>query len=425
MTESVIRVVELFAGVGGFRLALEGNPEDIDNGKHGYEVVWANQWEPPGSVSRQFAFNCYVQRFDSQNKEPHKHSNEDIAVALAKVESGELEIPDHELLVGGFPCQDYSVAKPLPMANGIEGKKGVLWWEIYRLLKIKLPKYVLLENVDRMLKSPALQRGRDFAIMLSCLAGLGYSVEWRVINAAEYGFPQKRRRVYIFAEKDSEEWDLQDRLAASGVLAESFPIKHDGSNLAEFDIDLDPYKATQSFGKGDKVSRFRDAGVMQSYRTLTKRTEPVFEGEKTTLGEVLVVEEEVPEEFFINNDALERWQYLKNPKKEPRINKRTGIEYYYSEGGMALPDQLDQPARTILTGEGGSSPSRFKHIIMTDSGRYRRLVPVELERLQGFPPGWTDTGMSDINRAFCMGNALVVGIPERIGQILRKRHQEA
>jgi len=421
MQKEPIRVVELFAGVGGFRLALEGNPADADFGEKGYEVVWANQWEPPGTRTRQFAFDCYTQRFDPNDEHPERHSNLDIAVALDMADRGEMDIPDHDLLVGGFPCQDYSVAKPLSQAVGLEGRKGVLWWEIYRLLKMKTPECVLLENVDRMLKSPASQRGRDFAIMLTCLAGLGYSVEWRVINAAEYGFPQRRRRVFIYAEKDSAEWDLRKRLMKTGVMSEAFPIIQKDDGFTEFEIDSDPYEITQSFGKGDKVSKFQDAGVMQSFRVCTKRTEPEFTGATVTLGEMLLDEGDVPEEFFINNGTLERWKYLKGAKSEARTNKQTGHKYNYAEGSMAFPDNLDQPARTILTGEGGSSPSRFKHIILTESGRYRRLVPEELEILQGFPPGWTNTGMTDINRAFCMGNALVVGIPARICEVISKR----
>ena len=85
---------------------------------------------------------------------------------------------------------------------------------------------------------------------------------------------------------------------------------------------------------------------------------------------------------------------------------------------MAFPDALDRPSRTILTGEGGRGASRFKHVIKTADGRYRRLVPDELDQLQGFPRGWTNTGMTDGHRAFCMGNALVVGIPHAIGRVL-------
>ncbi|MDR0513689.1 MAG: DNA (cytosine-5-)-methyltransferase [Coriobacteriaceae bacterium] len=417
-----LRVVELFAGVGGFRLALEGNPTDADHGTHGFKVVWANQWEPPGTDGKQFAFRCYVKRFDPEGKHPDKHSNKDISVVLDHAENGGLTIPDHDLLVGGFPCQDYSVAKPLSQADGIEGKKGVLWWEIYRLLNLKNPRYILLENVDRMLKSPAVQRGRDFAIMLSCLARLGYSVEWRVINAADYGFPQRRRRVYLYGEKDACTWDLDKRLLVEGVIAEAFPVEHDALP-SRFSIDKDPYKVSESFGKDGKASPFLGAGVMQQGEVVTAQTLPLSTGQPRTLGSVLVSEDKIPQDFYISEDALPAWQYLKGTKKIPRVNKKTGHEYLYSEGGMACPDHLDLPSRTILTGEGGKAASRFKHLIRTTDGRYRRLVPEELEQLQGFPIGWTDTGMSAVKRAFCMGNALVVGIPERIGQVIRNRHR--
>ncbi|MCL2631912.1 MAG: DNA (cytosine-5-)-methyltransferase [Coriobacteriia bacterium] len=421
MPKSQISVVELFAGVGGFRLALEGLPAPYGAASNGYKIVWANQWEPPGSTGRQFAYQCYVQRFDPDSQNPEQHSNEDIAIALDKAERGELHIPCHTLMVAGFPCQDYSVAKPLSQAEGIEGKKGVLWWEIYRFLQMKKPRFVILENVDRMLKSPTSQRGRDFAIMLSCFALLGYSVEWRIINAADYGFPQRRRRVYLLAEINAHEWDMEDQLSQSGIISEAFPLSFDPSSASEFRIDLDPYIVSQSFGTGHKASPFSNAGLMQNGAVYTAESTPVFSGEKVLLGDILIDENLIPEEFFIDDDSLSRWQYLKGAKSEHRKNKQTGFEYKYSEGGMVFPESLDQPSRTILTGEGGKAASRFKHVVQVKSGRFRRLVPEELELLQGFPPGWTNTGMSDVKRAFCMGNALVVGIPERLGQILKAR----
>lgn len=322
------------------------------------------------------------------------------------------------MLVGGFPCQDYSVAKPLALASGIDGKKGVLWWSINRLLEMRHPKYVLLENVDRLLKSPASQRGRDFAIILSCLMRLGYSVEWHVINAAEYGMPQRRRRVYIFAEHDVPEWNLEDRLMSSGVLARAFPIAGSGKNVEyDFTIPDDPYEVTKHFGVGDAVSKFQNAGVMQDGRILTRRVDAVYDGPRRTLGDVLVPAEDVPESFWIDASKLPSWQYLKGSKHEERV-ARTGYTYIYSEGPVAFPDSLDQPSRTILTGEGGSGASRTKHVVEQD-GRLRRLVPDELDALQEFPVGWTGDGlMSDGRRAFCMGNALVTGIPHRIGCVL-------
>lgn len=186
-------VIELFAGVGGFRVGLNDIHGFDDNGKaienRDWKFVWANQWEPATTV--QHAYDCYVTRFGNEC------SNEDIS----KVDSK--DIPNHTLLCGGFPCQDYSVARSLSKEKGIEGKKGVLFWDIARILKDKKTPFFLLENVDRLLKSPSKQRGRDFGIMLRTLSDLGYNVEWRIINAADYGAAQRRRRIFIFwLEKD-------------------------------------------------------------------------------------------------------------------------------------------------------------------------------------------------------------------------------
>ena len=409
-SEPQFRVAELFAGVGGFRLGLE---------QSGWQVVWSNQWEPSTRV--QHASECYVKKFGDEG-----HVCDDIAEVVKPPKSA--EIPDIELLVGGFPCQDYSVAKPLSMAAGIQGKKGVLWWSIYDMLDLKRPPFVLLENVDRLLKSPANQRGRDFAIILSCLAQLGYVAEWRVVNAAEYGFPQRRRRVFLYAHRLDHcgyQWHAIRRLYKDGVMAKALPVKSPGRDrfeaipAPEADIELDPnpYVVSETFGTGLRISPFENAGVMIEGRVWTERVEADYRGKHRTLGDVVAKTKHVPESFFIAPERIETWEYLKGPKREPRTDKVTGHQYFYSEGGMSFPDSLDLPSRTILTGEGGTSASRFKHVIRDPkTGRLRRLVPDELEELNGFPRGWTDTGMSDGKRAFMMGNALVVGIVERIGK---------
>ena len=418
-----ITVAELFAGVGGFRLGLEGykDPSNKANNlpKAGtFKTIWANQWEPPGSPTRQFAANCYRTHFGNDSV-----VNEDINKVLNEYEQGLRDIPSVDMVVGGFPCQDYSVAKPLSQSGGIEGKKGVLWWDIYKFLKIQLDKspenaeWCLLENVDRLLKSPASQRGRDFAIILSCLASLGYCVEWRVVNSAAYGFSQRRKRVYILARRNAN-WELSKRLT-SGIMSRAFPFNPVG-NISYVDIPKDPFVATKDFNsERSKTSPFLDAGVMVDNRVITCKVEEVYKGQFKTLGDVLSPENEIPENFFVDDSQLERWEKLKSSKREERINKHTGQTYFYSEGSMAFPDLLTNPSRTILTGEGGTSPSRFKHIIKVGE-RYRRLVPDELDQLQGFPKGWTNTGMSDNNRAFCMGNALVVGVVNRIGKEIYK-----
>ena len=416
---SEIKVAELFAGVGGFRLGLDGyddpeHPEFACPSAGPFKTVWANQWEPPGTEGRQFAGRCYAERFRDGSVVV-----DDINRVLDYYAAEETDIPDVDMVVGGFPCQDYSVAKPLSQSGGIEGKKGVLWWDIYRFLELKnLPRFVLLENVDRLLKSPASQRGRDFAIMLSCFASLGYSVEWRVVNSAEYGFPQRRKRVYIFAEHDAD-WDIETRIT-DGVMADALPI-HVPEKVEGLAVPKDPYEATRSFNVGGKTSPFLEAGVMQGLQVRTSHVLEAYAGPRKVLGDILVPESEVSPEFYVSDAQLPKWEYLKGAKREPRIDKRTGHEYFYSEGAMAFPDLLKNPSRTILTGEGGSGASRFKHNICRD-GRWRRLVPEELERLQGFPAGWTKTGMTDGNRAFCMGNALVVGVVHEIGKAITARY---
>lgn len=408
---SEIKVAELFAGVGGFRLGLEGygNPlqPQFDMPAAGpFKTIWANQWEPPGTESKQFAARCYVARFGDGEL-----VNDDINKVLDEYAAGEREIPDVDMVVGGFPCQDYSVARPLSQSSGIEGKKGVLWWDIYRFLELKKPRYAIFENVDRLLKSPARQRGRDFAIILSCLASLGYRVEWRVVNSAEYGAPQRRKRVYIYCEFGGND-DLLLRLE-DGVMAKAFPAVIDRPDL--FDIPKEPYVASEEFGMGDKVSKFKAAGAMVDGHVLTCGFTEEYHGPRRVLADVLVDGSRVPGEFFIDPESTARWEYLKGSKREERIDKKTGFTYTYSEGSMSFPDPTDKPSRTLLTGEGGTGPSRFKHVIRCAGGRLRRLVPDELDMLQGFPAGWTDTGMTDGQRAFCMGNALVTSVPHRIG----------
>lgn len=404
--EHIIRVVELFAGVGGFRIGLEGASDD-------YKTIWNNQWEP--STVHQDASLVYRARFGAKG-----HSNEDINQIATT------DIPDHDLLVGGFPCQDYSVASTLSRSGGIEGKKGVLWWQIYRILNEKgdkRPDYLFFENVDRLIGSPAKQRGRDFAIILASLSDLGYTVEWRVINSADYGMPQRRRRTYIVGYKEGcnverQVENLEDWIKYDGVMAKAFPYTQKDGKESIFDIVGSIKEVSDNFNKGQKVSPFMSAGIMRNRHVYSVDTVPVYDGTYMTLGGCLVDESLVPEEFFIPENELPRWEYEKGAKKIERTSKG-GFKYIFSEGGMAFPDSLDKPSRTIITGEGGSTPSRFKHVVKTPSGRYRRLIPLELERLNMFPDNHTyHPQVSEGRRAFLMGNALVCGVVQQVGKSL-------
>jgi len=406
------RYIELFAGVGGFHVGLDRADKDF------FKCVMANQWEP--GAKDQFAANIYKERFPDDEL-----INDDIC----KVSGKDLEA---ELMVGGFCCQDYSVANNKARALGIEGKKGVLWWEIIRLItemKVK-PKFLLFENVDRMIISPSKQRGRDFALIIQSLINLGYDIEWRIINAAEYGMPQKRKRIFIFAflqgtfkVSSPDQWLYED-----GVLAKAFPVKPDlepglwGLDGRKLSSDL--VNLSDNFNKGNVVPNpFENGGVVLNGLVYTNRLYPKYNGPYTTLGDILATGEDrklVTEDYYISNEEFEKWKYAKGPKQIPRVNK-DGYEYTYTEGSMPFPDPLDKPARTLITSEVSIVSNRFTHVIKDpETGRLRRLIPLELERIQMFPDHHTE-GTTDKKRGFLMGNALVCGIVERIGKELKNR----
>ena len=395
-------VAELFAGVGGFRIGLA---------RAGWKTVFSNQWEPATKV--QHASDVYVARFGEDG-----HSNEDIA----NVDSLPRNI---DLLVGGFPCQDYSVAKTLNSSKGLKGRKGVLWWEILRLVQGQKPKFIFLENVDRLLKSPSNQRGRDFAVMLKTLGDEGYTIEWRVVNAAEYGFPQRRIRVFIIATKKKRGAKKQTPgsiIGKTGILARALPIEKLTSELQEIDLDDEADQISTRFNKGGGKSLFMNSGYYEDGVAYTVKSEAKLSKTAMVLGDVLQPDSQVPDEYWVEEKRLKEWKYLKGAKSIERTHKGSGTTYNYAEGKMAFPDLLTNPSRTILTAEGGNTPSRFKHIIQTKNG-YRRLTPIELERLNGFPDNWTqrddqDKVVADSKRAFFMGNALVIGLIEKVGKVL-------
>lgn len=407
--------IELFAGVGGFRVGLNhvtldknGKAKEQDN----FKFLWANQWEP--STTTQHAFDCYKARFSKgDGSDDSEFSNSDISLVNKK------ELPDFTLLTGGFPCQDYSVARSLSQEKGIEGKKGVLWWQINDILKAKKPAFVLLENVDRLLKSPSKQRGRDFGIMLRCFADNNYSVEWRIINAAEYGHPQRRRRTYIFAYKNNtnhaksvNKLTAEDILLKDGIFATEFPVS-ELSKIKETDINTfeDLVDVTEKFAFKFENGGYMKKGIIYTSSITPKQINPI------TLDEI-ILNEPVDEKYFLTDAQNEKFTYLKGSKRIPRVDKNTGFEYMYSEGSMAYPDAYENPGRTMLTSEG--TVNRSTHVVKDRlTGKLRLLTPIECERLNQFPDNWTNT-MPDKRRYFMMGNALVTGIIKKLGNSISK-----
>lgn len=442
-------VCELFAGVGGFRCGLNSikTVEDAEKTEK-WKTVWFSQWEPADKRT-QWAHDCYINRFgtcyDLNGKDTTNYDINTVEKAT---------VPDHNLLVGGFPCQDYSVASSLASSKGLEGKKGVLWWDIRDMLEAKGAPFVLLENVDRLLKSPASQRGRDFGIILACFRDLGYSVEWRVINAAEYGYQQRRRRTFIFAYKNDtcyarniesttnyyNEDDLKicresagKIILKNGFFAKSFSVNDE--DIKKIKIETLP----QGIGEiSNSFSfNFENSGFMKNGVVYTLKTVPCYDGKQITLGDIME-EGNIDEQFFIpkerlyyttpeinhSDETIERlpdkahrtWQYIKGAKKLPR-KAANGHEYVFSEGPVAMIDEYNKPARTLLTSEG--SFSRTTHIVKDKkTGNIRLLTPIEMERIQGFPSDWTKeclvngekVDMPLNKRRFMMGNALVVNL---------------
>ena len=456
-------VCELFAGVGGFRCGLNHvkTLEDFDQ-KEKWDTVWFSQWEP-AEKNTQYAHDCYVYHFgtrlDKNGNDTTNHNIEDV---------DKTTLPDFNLLVGGFPCQDYSVASSLATSKGIEGKKGVLWWSIRETLEVKKPPFVLLENVDRLLKSPAKQRGRDFGVILACFRDEGYTVEWRVINAAEYGYQQRRRRVFIFAYKDTVKYadkikkcvgyktgDAEEKkqesmrrvLISEGFFAETFPVnKGDTKEILTKVLPEELGEVSDSF-----TFSFENSGVMKDGVIYTLRTVPDYDGNQLTLGDIMETGE-VEDLYFIPEEKLyytdpkvthsdeteerlskedrQTWQYIKGAKKLLR-KSANGHEYVFSEGAISMIDQEDKPTRTMLTSEGNFS--RTTHIVKDKkTGKVRLLTTAETERIQGFPTDHTKyclvkgqvIEMPMRKRRFMMGNALVVDLVADMEKTLSKIFDE-
>lgn len=445
-------IFSMFDGVGGFIVGLDNANKKF--GEEFYKTTYSNQFEP--SRKAQDAFEVGVYRFPEMN-----HSNQDI-MEVPNSYFDEMKENGVNMIVGGFPCQDYSVARSKKHEMGIQGKKGVLFWEIIRATNHIRPEYLVLENVDRLLKSPSSQRGRDFAIMLAAFDQLGYSVEWRVINAADYGRAQRRRRVFFFVYRNDTDWAkrIDEKYGVPGQICDDTMyddyIFQDGLFARQFPIVQKPYKSRQWM---QKLSEFRsddednyildvsdnftgaiwNTGIMRYGQYFTIDTEPTMEEKPMTLGDVVSQAKdafiaeyadkaegekayaEYIDNYIIRDEAkLEKFHYLRGPKKIERTTA-DGHKWIYSEGGMSPYDSLNMPARTMLTSEG--SVNRSTHFLKEDDN-FRLITPMEAELLQDFPPNWTKYKMtangkaevSDRMRMFFMGNALVTGIVERIGQ---------
>lgn len=206
---------------------------------------------------------------------------------------------------------------------------------------------------------------------------------------------------------------MHKHVMENGILAKAFSVQNHSRSYVESWIDELEYADISTVSRNQRVYLY-NAGVMMNGRIYSVDVIPQ-RVVATPLKDILETGP-VDELYFLRTEDMPRWIYAKGAKREKR-QRRDGSQYYFSEGSVRFPEPLDKPSRTMLTSE--SQVGRTSHVVQDPmTGRLRVLTPIECERLNGFPDDWTDTGMPERMRYFCMGNALVVPLVKRIGDAL-------
>lgn len=330
-----MRTVELFCGIGGFRLACD---------ELSIKTVWANDI---GKKSN----HIYKQRFGSQ--ELHEGDIKELVGS----------VPDHDLLTAGFPCQPFSSAGK---KKGIEDPRGTLFQSIVEILKLKKPKFFVLENVKRLV---SMQSGKHFATILSAISEIGYAIEWRIINAKDLGLPQNRQRIFIVGIREDE------------FIEKQFPCLINRGNLASKETSyLDAALNSDFYSVGKRIAdhniKFKEAGLARKgffidYNVLYK--------DKTNEKKMSsILDEDVEDIFDFTEDTKER---VKNSKY---INKYyNGVQLLWNQGGGA------RMGYTVFGTEGlsptltASTSRHYERYFIKN--KFRRLTHREYAKLQGFP----------------------------------------
>ncbi len=201
----------------------------------------------------------------------------------------------------------------------------------------------------------------------------------------------------------------------TGVFSKAFPILSHSRAFTENWIDELEHADISALSAKQKVYLY-SAGMMINGHIYSVDVQP--KTEPFIPLRAILEAGPVDEHFFLREEDMPRWIYVKGAKHEPR-RRRDGSTYYFSEGAIAFPEPLDKPSRTMLTSEG--QVGRSSHVVQDpSSGRLRLLTPIECERLNGFPDNWTDTGMPERMRYFTMGNSLVTPLIARVGKFLHE-----
>lgn len=377
-----VKFFDTFAGIGGFALPLT---------ELGHECIGFSEID-------RYATAIYRSHF------PSHHPYGDIT----KLEPATL--PDFDLLVGGFPCQAFSIAGK---RRGFDDTRGTLFFDLARILQSKKPRFFIFENVKGLLSHDG---GRTFATIIATLAELGYDVQWQVLNSKHFGVPQNRERVFVVGHLRSEPRPEVFPLAGSG-----------GPDVIEITAGVPQSVRVYStegvaptlFGNssgGGKTLKIID---MKAHGSKTRRG-AVKEGYTGALdhdcAQAVIVESNIDGKTRVRDVA----PTLRSPKTIS--NMPVAIAIRGRENGATIEARSDDVSNALRTGGGGQSKA-----MITDGMQIRRLTPTECERLQAFPDRWTEFGIdengkqmriSDTQRYKTLGNAVSTCVVREIAKHL-------
>ncbi|MBE6846148.1 MAG: DNA (cytosine-5-)-methyltransferase [Ruminococcus sp.] len=408
----MIRVFDAFSGIGGFRSGLER--------VGGFKIVaWCE--------IDKFAQKAYKALYDTRGEQFYEN--------IRNIDTGELA--DFDLLVGGFPCQPFSVAGK---RKGIADERGDLFFELARILEAKRPRYFILENVPGLM---GIDSGKTFAQIIETLCKLGYCVEWRVYNSADY-LPQVRKRVYIagcsgtdcsgkilaFGRSDSENCRKTQQL----IVGSQGSRVYDTNGLATT-------QCSGSGGMGGKTGLYfidcnPDPQITDNARCVTARQNSGVSNHKGEHSAVFCAQRDAgPISFptftktILNGstrekrrDVLYNLNKSYNAKLSCAVTHPRAIINPFKENTWQNGRRIKEPNEPMFT------------ITVTDrhgvvhNGRIRRLMPIEAWRLQGFTDEQfhkvQEIGMSDAQLYKQAGNAVTVPVVEDIARNLLKFDKE-
>jgi len=368
-----------FSGIGGFELGIQqayernnlrGGDRETKNSQsisseQSVETTEPNtqrQGHPPSTefIGDTGSLSCIgfseIDKYAIQTYQKHfpEHKNYgDIKLI------NENELPDFDLLVGGFPCQSFSIAGK---RKGFEDTRGTMFFELARILRAKQPRLFVFENVKGLLSH---DNGQTFTTIIATLDELGYDTEWQVLNSKNHGVPQNRERVFIIGH------------LRGTPRPEVFPF---GANDRET-------PDVQGHVANTLTARYKGAEAIGTY---------VEESEQYAQIQQLNQPKHSNDRVYGTDGVSPTLNTMQGGMRQPKV-----LAIKYGQNNPERNGNTDENMFTLKTGGANAG--------VTDGMKIRRLTPTECERLQGFPDGWTE-GVSDTQRYKQCGNAVTVNV---------------